>query len=154
VIAVYFPRPTAFTVSRSVGPNDSLVLAVKFEPTDLTEYLNIVLEADFTDGSTENHIASFSGNRISTPVDMLMHLIAEVDKINDIQGISNALDAKLDAALNALGDANQNNDVAAINALEAFISHCQAQSGKKLTVEQAYLLIGEAREILDVLSGA
>jgi hypothetical protein len=86
-----------------------------------------------------------------SPEDMIWGLVLAVDGINAHQGISNALDAKLDAAINALVDANENNDVATCNALDAFINHCEAQSGNKLTIDQADSLIWEALEIIAVL---
>lgn len=67
-------------------------------------------------------------------------------------GIENSLDAKLDAALKALEDINENNDVAAINTLEAFINAVQAQSGTKITEADADALIAAAQEIIALLS--
>ena len=69
------------------------------------------------------------------------------------QGIDNSLDAKLDAALNALDDVNQNNDIAAINSLNALINAVEAQRGNKLTEPQADLLIGDANDIITLLGG-
>ena len=67
-------------------------------------------------------------------------------------GISNSLDAKLGAVVNALDDVNANNDVAAINALEAFINAVVAQSGNHITVAQADALIASAQAIIDLLT--
>jgi len=47
------------------------------------------------------------------------------------------------------GDINQNNDAAALNSLQAFINAVEAQSGNKLTVEQANALIQDAQEIIN-----
>lgn len=69
------------------------------------------------------------------------------------QGIENSLDAKLDAAVQALDDINQNNDVAAINTLGAFINAVEAQRGKKITEADADALIAAAQEIIAALSG-
>ena len=69
-------------------------------------------------------------------------------------GISNNLDAKLASALNALDDANDNNNLAAINSLEAFINVVEAQSGHFLTIAQADALIELALDIIYLLSGA
>jgi len=52
---------------------------------------------------------------IQTAVQALKDLIADVMAENLVQGISNSLVAKLEAALEALDDLNQENDVAAIN---------------------------------------
>ena len=68
------------------------------------------------------------------------------------------MDTKLDAVQNALDDVNENNDVAAINALEAFINAVEAfinaveaQSGKKLDPGDAGDLIAAAQGIIDLL---
>ena len=64
------------------------------------------------------------------------------------QGISNSLDAKLDNVVKAIDDLNANNNVAAINSLNAFINAVEAQRGKKLTDAQADSLIQQAQLIL------
>ncbi|HEY4579815.1 MAG TPA: LamG domain-containing protein, partial [Candidatus Acidoferrales bacterium] len=48
-------------------------------------------------------------------------LIAQVMALNLKQGISNSLDSKLEAAVQALDDMNENNNVAAVNVLQAFV---------------------------------
>jgi hypothetical protein len=48
--------------------------------------------------------------------------------------------------LNALGDANVNNDAAACNSLD-FINAVEAQRGNKITNSQADQLIASAQEI-------
>ncbi len=67
------------------------------------------------------------------------------------QGIDNSLDAKLDAAYNALDDVNENNNVAAINSLNAFIDAVEAQRGNKISNAQADDLIAEAESIIALL---
>ncbi|MHC4193975.1 MAG: FIMAH domain-containing protein, partial [Planctomycetota bacterium] len=69
-------------------------------------------------------------------------------------GISNSLDAKLDAVLRALDDANENNDIAAINALEAFINAVEGQRGDKISTEDADALIATAQEAIAALSSS
>lgn len=88
-----------------------------------------------------------------TPEEAILDLIITVADMNLHQGIENSLDAKLNAALNALDDANQNNDVAAVNSLYAFINAVEAQRGKKLTDAQADTLVTEASNIIAMLSG-
>jgi len=48
----------------------------------------------------------------------------------------------------ALDDLNQNNDVAAINSLEAFINEVEAQRGKKISDAEADALIALAKQII------
>ena len=73
----------------------------------------------------------------SNPTDAINLLIGLVFELNLQQGISNSLDAKLDSVVNALDDANQNNDVAAVNSLNAFINAVQAQSGNHIPSDEA-----------------
>lgn len=54
-----------------------------------------------------------------TPIQLIQQLIADVIALNLHQGIENSLDTKLDAALHALDDFNQNNDGAVVNTLQA-----------------------------------
>jgi hypothetical protein len=75
-----------------------------------------------------------------------------VVKLNLKQGISNALDSKLDNVLKALEDANANNDVSAINTLYAFMYSVEAQRAIHITDEQADMLTAEAQAIIDLLS--
>jgi len=86
------------------------------------------------------------------PVQLIQDLIDKVASFNLHQGIDNSLDAKLDAALNALDDVNANNDVAAINTLQAFINAVEAQRDNKITDAQATELIADAQAIIDLLS--
>ena len=63
------------------------------------------------------------------------------------------LDSKLDTAVNALIDANFNDDGAAWNSLDAFINAVQAQRAKKIPSAQADELIALAQEIQDLARG-
>ncbi len=79
-------------------------------------------------------------------------LFATVVSLNLQQGIENALDAKLDAAIQSLDDVNQNNDVAAFNMLNTFIQNVEAQRGSKLTDAAATQLVAGAQAIIDLLT--
>lgn len=79
-------------------------------------------------------------------------LIAMVLSFNLQQGINNALDSKLSAVIQILDDVNQNNDIAAMNVLLAFIQIVEAQRGKKITDAQADELVNAAQAILDLLN--
>lgn len=87
------------------------------------------------------------------PEVLIVQLVDKVAEMNLQQGIDNSLDVKLDAALNALDDINQNNDVAAINSLNAFINAVEAQRDQKITSAQADELIGDATDIITLLGG-
>jgi hypothetical protein len=79
-------------------------------------------------------------------------LINDVLMLNLQQGISNSLDAKLSAALQAVDDFNACNDIAAINTFEAFIAAVAAQRGNKIPEDDADELIAAALEIIALLS--
>ena len=85
---------------------------------------------------------------------MIGDLVDTVTAMNLQQGIDNSLDAKLDAALGALEDANQNNDASAVNKLQAFINEVEAQRDNKITNEQADELHDAAQAIIDLLNGS
>jgi len=81
----------------------------------------------------------------------LEKLIQDVNDLNLQQGIDNSLDAKLDTAMQALEDINTNNDVAAINSLQAFINAVEAQRGKQISDTDADTLIAAAQEIIALI---
>jgi len=82
---------------------------------------------------------------------------ALIDKVDDNtvlpEATKTSLIASLDTALKVLEDSNQKNDVAAINALRAFINKIEAQRGKKIPVGVADELITEAKKIIVALGG-
>lgn len=80
-------------------------------------------------------------------------LVYQVEALNLQKGIDNSLDAKLEAAAKALDDINENNDVAAINTLQAFINAVEAQRGNKILEADADALIAAAQAIIAMLSG-
>jgi len=105
----------------------------------------------FTGGGYEYATIKYSS--LVDPPGAIEALIGVVISLNLQQGITNSLDAKLSAALNALDDVNTNNDVAAINTLEAFINAVEAQSGDKIQETDADGLIQAAVNIINMLTG-
>lgn len=89
---------------------------------------------------------------LSDPVELLDILAQDIIDLGLHQGIENSLLVKLDTALQKLEDDNQNNDVAAINSLQAFINAVEAQRGKKIPEEDADDLIAAALQIINLLS--
>jgi len=85
--------------------------------------------------------------------DALGSLTQKIISLNLSKGISSSFDAKLNAALGALDDMNENNDGAAINSLEALINAIEAQRGGKLTDSEADALIATAQAIIASLGG-
>ena len=74
-------------------------------------------------------------------VDEILCLVLTVEDMNIQSGISNSLDAKLNAALNALDDLKSNNDIAALNSMDAFANAVEAQRGKQISEVDADILI-------------
>ena len=81
---------------------------------------------------------------IKTPAEQTSDLVALVQDMSIQVGVKNALLAKLQAALAAI---SSNNNQAACGTLHAFINQINAQSGKKVTLEDAASLIDEATRI-------
>jgi parallel beta-helix repeat protein/predicted outer membrane repeat protein len=89
---------------------------------------------------------------LAVPEVMIETLGDDLDSIGLPEGTENSLTKSLDTAIKVLEDSNEKNDVAAINALKAFISKIEAQRGKKIAVEVADELITRALAIITALS--
>ena len=85
------------------------------------------------------------------PAFWLDSLVQDVIDLELQKGTENSLLSKLDGALRKLEDDNENNDDAAVNLLQAFISTVEAQSGKKIPEADADVLIEAALEIIELL---
>jgi len=106
--------------------------------------LTVVGESDY-----EAFILTLSSG---DPAEILIAgLIPQVASVNLQNGIENSLDAKLDAAFGALDGASAQDDLAAINALGAFINAVKAQSGKAIPAADADALIAAAQKIVGLL---
>jgi len=86
-----------------------------------------------------------------TPAVLIARLISDVDEINARHGIQNSLDAKLDAASDALTAENAEERLDAIHKLEAFVNSVEAQRDKQISAGEADLLISEAGRIIQQL---
>jgi hypothetical protein len=82
---------------------------------------------------------------------LLTDLINRVENLDVKHGILMSLDSKLSAAKQALGDIIAGNDAAAINAVQAFVSATQAQSGIQIPMDVANGLIDDALVIIGLL---
>jgi hypothetical protein len=80
----------------------------------------------------------------SDPADLIGDLISLINSFNFAHGLETSLNAPLQAALNAI---ERGNTAAACGALNGFIGHVNAQSGKKLSGSQADQLLDAAKEI-------
>lgn len=86
-----------------------------------------------------------------SPELLIEQLIVKVEALNGQYGIINALDAKLQNALDALEAKNANQREDAVNKMQAFINAVEAQSGNKIPVEVANDLIADANYIISLL---
>jgi hypothetical protein len=72
----------------------------------------------------------------------------QVDAAGLAQGLRNALDSRLQAAIDSL---DRGNEAAAVNQLQAFENQVRAQRGKKIDAAQADALIAYAEGIINVV---
>jgi hypothetical protein len=107
----------------------------------------------FPPGTPGSDIAARIVMGTRSPRELLSELVSRVIQLNRGKGISNSLDAKLNAVMAALDDVQAGNDAAAINAMYAFINFVEAQRGKGLTTSQADSLVSAAQEIISALGG-
>ncbi len=124
--------------TRALPGDTYLVELTPFNPIDptiagLPYTLSLIVEADLT------------------PLEQIEQIINFVESLNLQFGIENSLDAKLDAAKQALDDINENNDIAAINALNALINATLAQRGGKISEADADEIIALAQAAIDSL---
>jgi hypothetical protein len=114
---------------------------------------NVYVTGGSFGSGTRHDYATIKYSPAEEPAEAIEALVATVISLNLKQGISNSLDAKLGSALNALDDVNENNDVAAINTLEAFMNAVEAQRGGWINEADADALIAAALCIINMLSG-
>jgi hypothetical protein len=98
-----------------------------------------------------NHRIQAIVSLLPLPEEVTEDLALVVVELNLDRGIENNLDSKLGAAVAALDDLNENNDIAAVNLLGAFMNAVEAQRGKKITERDANILIAKAEQILLVI---
>jgi hypothetical protein len=100
-----------------------------------------------TPGEINNHYVNglVGDSYVNLPMMAVQDLFNELGDLDLPAGTENSLLSKLDAALNCLDNGNDN---AAMNILDAFKNSIEAQRGKKITSEQADMLIETADDIL------
>jgi parallel beta-helix repeat protein len=100
----------------------------------------------FTGGQGQDNLPWVCQDGWKNPVVLTQVLIGMLKELDLPTGIEKGLIALLEAALDAL---ERGNETAAIGQLTGFIQYVEAQSGKKLTEEQAQMLIATAQRIID-----
>jgi len=137
-----------------VPDSDAMTTPRLFHTATLLPTHQVLLTGGFAEFTLSGFPSQNSAETWSYGAVGLLHELQQtVVRFNLQQGIENSLDAKLDAVSNVLDDINENNDIAGVNALYAFISAVEAQRGNKITDEQADQLIGAAEAIILQLSG-
>ena len=96
------------------------------------------------DGSFDLYGFTFNVPTTTTTTTQVEDLISLVQSFGLPHGITNSLIAKLQDALTAFGSYDT---ATACSSLTAFTNECRAQSGKKLTADQASQLITSANQI-------
>jgi len=112
----------------------------------------IVIGAAYDDDNGQNSGSAYVYNAYQDPAVLIDNLDSYVDDLNPSDVIKNSLCAKLGVAMKAIRDLKKNNDVAAVNAMGAFVNQVEAQRGKKITEEDADALIAKAQAIIALLS--
>lgn len=149
-----------FSVRLQGIDNNVVTNADFYLPNDLNDF-----ESTFTvfqiviDPSTNTvaaiEVANGTVDAIVSPSpEQLLEDLAEIILTINLQaGIANSLDSKLNTALNALDDTNENNDVAALNSMYAFCNSVEAQRqrGRRLSAAQANQLIDAANRVIAAL---
>jgi hypothetical protein len=125
---------------------------MQWEEAPVEDWVDITTSVDTVGniiyGET-THLSYFGIMLLTDPVAALNALIAKVQAIDTIQGIS--FTKKLENAQAALTDKQAGNDASAINRMQAFINECNAQRNKELTDAQATDLIHDATLIMKAL---
>lgn len=113
-----------------------------------------VVTVDVTDNDGSTSSGTFTIDVLPVPEVMVDTLSDIVENINNLpKGTDASLNASLDTAMKVLEDTNENNDMVAIKALEAFINMVEVQCGKKIPEVEANLLIAKALETIVALGG-
>ena len=103
----------------------------------------------------ERLIGVLVANEESTSTEALVqNILSDIFQLNVSQGIENSLDEKLNNALMALDDVNEQNDVAAVNSLYALINSVNAQRGNKISEADADALILSVTELINFIVGS
>jgi len=111
--------------------------------TDIT-VCNGIARIVYSAPALELNIYAFTFQIPSSVANQIDDLIALIESFNLPDGTENSLVTKLQDALAAIGVPDT---ATACDSLSAFVNECQAQSGKKLTTDQAGQLINAANQV-------
>ena len=111
----------------------------------------IVVGAGGNDDAGSTSGSGFIFTLVVNPIAAINDLTNIVFEMELSQGMKNALQSKLDLPLRALTDDNLQNDVSAINSLQAFINAVEAQREKKISEADADNLTAAALATIGLL---
>lgn len=148
----YFTEGQWYTIKARYDAND-----------DITVYFNGTLVAQWHSQYILTDSGSFGINVENGSIRNLIYgdgqeqtignLINIVQQMNLQQGIQNSLDAKLEAAQEALNAANSGQQATAVSKLNAFINQVEGQRGNQLSNAQADELITYAQNLINIIQG-
>ncbi len=103
--------------------------------------------------TTAAHAVLADRMRAAIVLDILDDLTNKINNVNNgiPAGLRKTLGATLNDARKVLTDSNATNDVAAAASLEDFINQVSAQVGKKISLNTADYLVGQAEKIIPLI---
>ena len=144
---------TKTVVQQSWRPHFFTLAGLNIDPAEVGVY-DIYLKA-FDNGTEIASVAiqiyvgadDFSGPAQEVVDDATTDLIDYTASLNLKKGINNALDSKLENAVDAYVGGALGSSTTVVNKLNGYINSVNAQRGKKLTNEEADKLVGDAEYI-------
>jgi sugar lactone lactonase YvrE len=133
------------TASDTVDPNPS----VTCQPSSSAQFPigTTLVTCSATDGSGNTATGTFTVTIVGAP-GQLANVVTQIQTFNVQQGIVSSLDSKLNDALSALSAASTGDFATACGSVYAFVNEVNAQSGRKITTQQATQLRNAANQII------
>lgn len=113
------------------------------------QWVNVTTSLDTVNNIICGNVSFFSEFALFEDLDV-GYIVSQVEEFNLDKDIEQGLLDKLNAAQSAL---NREQNKTAANILKAFANQVKAQKGKKITNEQANILLADANELIEVLNG-
>lgn len=144
-------NPTAFGLTNSTEPCYTGFVAPAGPTDTVCDNPEYYVFWDSEHPTTAFHSLFAIQMQIAIISDLLQDLSKQVAGLDLRKGIEETLLAKLAIAKKGHEKASENNDVAVIDALQAFINEINAQRGKKIPEADANALIERAQQIKQII---